>query len=99
MLMHHGDALGQRVRRPRWLERRAAKPHRAAIGPMHAEDQVAQGRFAGAVLAEDAVNFAGTKIERDVRQRREAAEPLADRLSDSNGSTVATVPDVIPMTN
>ncbi len=80
MLVHHGDALRERIRRACGLDRRAAVAHDAGIRAMHAENQIAQRRFAGAVLAENAVDLARADVERDVRQRGETAEPLGNGL-------------------
>ncbi len=80
MLVHHGDAVGEGVRGAGRLERGAAIAHDAAIGAVNPENQVAQSGFAGAVFTEDAVNFAGPDVERHVRQRGKAAEPLCNRL-------------------
>ena len=58
----------------------AVKAHGAFVRHMHAEDQIAQRRLAGAVLAENAMNLARHDVERGVRQRHQGAEPLGDAL-------------------
>ena len=60
--------------------RHAAESHLAGVGRVDAEDQVAERRLAGAVLAQQAVNLAGRMSRRDIRQRGEAAEPLRNGL-------------------
>ena len=45
---------------------------------MHAGDDLDQRRFAGAVLAEQGVNFAGMKRKRDVVERLRGVEALGD---------------------
>jgi hypothetical protein len=45
---------------------------------MHAGDDLHQRRFAGAVFADEAVDFARTEREIDIAQRVNAAEGLRD---------------------
>jgi hypothetical protein len=47
---------------------------------MNAEDQVAQGRFAGPVLTQYAVNLAGGDGQRYVFEGDQGSEPLSDTL-------------------
>ena len=68
MLVHHGDAVRQRIGRSRRPIGLAAKAHGAGVGHVNAENQIAQGRFAGAVLAENAVHLARHDVERGVRR-------------------------------
>ena len=70
-------------------ERRAVEGASRRRRPMHAEDQIAQRRLAGAVLAQQAVHLARADVERDVLQRRQAAEALRIADSDSSGSAVS----------
>ena len=62
MLVHHGDALLQRLgracRRPGARRRSVMSP---AVGLVDAEDQVAERRLAGAVLAQQALHRAGAR--------------------------------------
>ena len=88
MLMHHGDAAGERVGRPRGAIGFAAKAHLAVIRHMHAENHIAESGLAGAVLAENAVHLARHNIERSFGHRHECAEPLGDACSASSGSVV-----------
>ena len=78
VLMDHRDAVLKgftRIARP---VRRAVDLHRSRVGLMHAEDHVAERRLARAVLAEQAVHVAGHQVERDIVERLERAEALAD---------------------
>jgi hypothetical protein len=71
MLVHHGDAAGESIRWARRVIRPPVEAHGALIREMHAEDQIAQGRFAGAVLAENAMHLARHDVERGVRHRQQ----------------------------
>jgi hypothetical protein len=44
----------------------------------NAAERLDEGRFAGAVLAEQSQNFSGMEVERYATQRGHAAEPLDD---------------------
>ena len=78
MLVNHGDAARERVGGSARAVGVPAEQESAAIGPIEAEDQVAQRRLAGAVLAQQAVDLAGAKFEVDVGKRCERSEALAD---------------------
>ena len=80
VLMHHRDALRERVARAGGAVRAAGERHAAGVGRVDAEDDVAQRRLAGAVLAEQAVDLAGTDVERDAVERGQRAEALADAV-------------------
>jgi hypothetical protein len=80
VLVHHRDAGGERAGGPGRAIRRTAEPHAAGIGAEDAEDDVAQRRLAGAVLAEQAVDLAGGDVERYAVERGEVAEALADAV-------------------
>jgi hypothetical protein len=61
-------------------------PHNAthddlpAIRPVDAGENANEGRFAGAVLAHNRVNFAGPNVKIDPVERERGAELLADAL-------------------
>ena len=80
MLVHHGDAAGERVRRAGRAINCAAKAHGAFVRHVDAENQIAQGGFAGAVFAENAVHLARHDVERGVGYRQQGTEPLGDAL-------------------
>ena len=77
-LMHHADAGGRASRAERNAHRLAVEPHRALVLGMHAGDDLHQRALAGAVLADQAVDFARGEGEIHVAQRRDAAERLGD---------------------
>ncbi len=78
--MHHRHSATQRVRGTGRRVRDARQAHPAGVGVVDAEDDVAQRRLAGAVLAQQAMNLASGDGERDVVERRKRAEVLADVL-------------------
>ena len=78
MLVHHGDALLQRLGRASRRPGRAVEGHVARRRLVDAEDQVAQGRLAGAVLAQQALHGAGAHVEADAFERLQAAEALTE---------------------
>jgi hypothetical protein len=53
-------------------------PERATARPVDPGEDFGEGRLAGAVLAEQRVNFAGHQIEIDVAQDFDAGKLLAD---------------------
>ena len=60
------------------------QPHFAAVWLMNAGDDLDQGRFAGAILAEKRMDFAGVKRKRHVLQRLRRVEPLGDAANVEN---------------
>ena len=54
-----------------------------AIRPVDAGENANQGRFAGAVLADNRMNFAGPDVKIDPVERERGAELLADALQAS----------------
>ena len=56
----------------------AVEAHRAAIGPVEARDDVEEGGFAGAGLADDGDPFARADREPDVLEERGAGEGLRE---------------------
>src|SRR3990167_7738511 len=96
MLVHHGDALLQRLGRAGWQPRLPAEPHLSGAGRIDAEDQVAQCRLASAVFAQQAMNGTGMDIERDAFQGLQAAEALAEALEGkkrAQASSTLILPD------
>ena len=78
MLEHDAGAHARDlVRRPAG-DLDAVDAHRAGIGALDAHDQLHHGRFAGAVRADQAQNFAGLNAERHVLDGDEAAEALGE---------------------
>ncbi len=72
--MHHADPGRECVARRGEVLRAPAEPHRARVFGVDAGDDLHQRRFAGAVLADQAVDFAGCEGEIHPAQRRDAAE-------------------------
>ena len=77
-LVHHADAGRERVARRAQMDGLAGHPHLALEAVMHAGDDLHHRRFAGAVLADKAVDFALHQREVHVAQRMHAAERLRD---------------------
>ena len=75
-LEHHADATRERLPRPSLIERDAAEPHVAAIGPDDAGENLEEGGFAGAVLADARVRLAAGDAEADTVERPDRAERL-----------------------
>ena len=78
VLVHHGDALLQRLGRTGRQPRALTEKHLAGAGRVDAEDQVAERRLAGAVLAQQAMNGAGLYVQRYAFQGLQAAEALPE---------------------
>ena len=72
ILMDEGDRqlLGDRI------DRAAAQPDLAAVGAVHARQDLDQRRLAGAVLAQQSVDLAGPHLEVDGIERERAGEAL-----------------------
>ena len=77
LLVDGGDAR-------RWASRGVAKftawpltADFAVVGLVDAGDDLDQGRFAGAVLAEQRMHLAGPHVERDILENLDAGEGLA----------------------
>ena len=77
-LVHDRDALRRCGARRCEMHGLAIHLHLAAVGAMHAAHDLDQGRFAGAVLAQQGMHFAGTHVERDVLQHADARERFGD---------------------
>ena len=78
MLEDHADAFGARLRRPVRREGLAAQRHGAGVGPQHAVDDLDQGGFAGAVLAQQRMDFSLVHAEGDVVVRQDAGKRSGD---------------------
>ena len=78
VLVDHGDALIQRLGRTRRQPHLPAEPHLPGAGCIDSEDQVAQRRLAGAVLAQQALDGARLHVERNALQGLQATEALAE---------------------
>ncbi len=77
VLIDDGDAVFQHQARARRLDILAVVIDRAGVGPQHAGGNGDQRRFAGAVLADDGMNFAGHDQNVDAFERLHRAEALA----------------------
>ena len=55
------------------------RPSACRVGPLGAGDDLDERRLAGAVLADERVDFAGAEVERHAFERAHAREGLADR--------------------
>ena len=80
LLMDHGDAGAPRIERTAQGQRLAVDGDRAAVGLQDARQGAQQGRFAGAVLAEQGVNLARTYAQRHVAERFDAGKRLGHML-------------------
>ena len=78
LLIDRGDAKSLRLGGAANRDRPAGQKHLAAIRLMDAGHDLDQRRLAGAVLAEQGVNLAGVKRERDVFERLGGVETLGD---------------------
>ena len=77
LLIDHADAGSERIARPLEIDRLAVDVILARRQLDGAGDRLAEGRFAGAVLADQRMHFAGIKIEIDVFDGVHAAIDLA----------------------
>ena len=78
MLMHHADAVGERIGRIADPDRFAVEQNHARVGLVGAEQDVHQGGLAGAVLAEQSQNVARPDDEVDAVVGANGAERLGD---------------------
>ena len=78
LLIDRGDAEALRFRGAADLDRLAGEQDFAAVGLIDAGDDLDQRGFAGAVLAEQRMDLAGVKGERDVFERLRRVEALGD---------------------
>ncbi len=86
-LMHRRNSGRQRSARRARLQRRIVEERFAAIGRERARQHVHQRGLARAVLADQRVNLAGTRLEIDAVERERAAEALG--YGDWRGATSA----------
>ena len=80
LLEHGGDAGGLRLLRAAEVDLAPVDADRARVRPVDAGDDLDQRRLAGAVLAQQRMDLAGTDVEADVVQRPHAGERLAQAL-------------------
>src|SRR5262249_19602326 len=78
VLMHHRDAGVERVTGRVELDRISPQPDLTLVRPVQPGEDVGQRRLAGAVLAEQRVYLAGSRLEVDVLVRDDSGEPLRD---------------------
>src|ERR1700760_2330904 len=78
MLMHHADAMRDGGGGAVVANLAALDQHRALIGLVQPEQDVHQGAFAGAVLADDRMKFAGVEGQRHPVKRHMRLEALGD---------------------
>src|SRR6185312_3672280 len=94
-----GDAGVQRLARAgkrHWL----AVHHEIAAGrPMHARKRLDQRRLAGAVVAQQAVHFAGLDDQRNARQGDDGAKMLAQVVDLDQRAAPALRPGLVPRGN
>ncbi len=80
-LLEHADHAGLHgIGRRAELERCTVDQDFALAGVGHARGDLDERRLAGAVLAQNRVNFPGISLEIDIRQRGDAAVALGDAL-------------------
>ena len=78
LLVDHADAKVQRGSRVGDLDRLPLEPDLAGVGLVHAGQDLHQRGLAGAVLADQGVDLAGTELEACVGERVDAGEVLGD---------------------
>ena len=78
MLMHHADAVADRLARRGDAHRLAVDANFAGVGLVEAVEDRHQRRFAGAVFADDAMNDAALDAQIDVVVGVNRAESLID---------------------
>ena len=78
LLMHHGDAVVKGVARVDEVDLLAVHPDGARVLFIDTEQALHERRFAGAVLAHQGVDGAGTQLELGMVQRLDARELLFD---------------------
>ena len=81
LLIDDVDAVPFRLARRRPADRRAVEGHLALIRRVGARNDLDQGGFAGAVLAEQPVNFSRPDLQADAAQRLHAGEAFRNALS------------------
>ena len=79
-LMDKSDSHGNGVGNGADGDAVAVDENRAFVGLMDAADDVHQRAFSRAVFADEGDNLAAANVERNVLQRDDAGEPLADSL-------------------
>ena len=98
VLVDHADAGGDRVARAGDRRRPAGYLDRAGVGAVEPVEDAHQGRLAGAVLADDAVNGPGRHHQRHVAVGLHGAEPLVDPPQrDSGGRPLRQGQELVAM--
>ena len=92
LLVDGGDAALDRVARGDGGELALADADAAAVGGVHAGDDLDERRLAGAVLAEERVHLAGEDVEVDVLEDADAGEGLRDAGERDEGGHLAPRP-------
>ena len=80
VLVHHPDAVLDRVLRRVEGDVLAANPDLTLVGPVEAVEDVHQRRLAGPVLSEEGVHLTSAEIEVDVVVREDPGKALGDPL-------------------
>ena len=89
ILVHRADAEVLRVARRGEADRPPSKfDVRRAIGGIDAGHDLDQRRLAGAVVAEQAVHFAGIDVDADIVEREIVAEDCATRFASAHQGSV-----------
>ena len=78
VLVHHAHACGNRILGAMGFEGVAVDQHLASVGVVETVDDAHQGRLAGAIFADDAVNAAFTNLKVDLLVGVHFAEALID---------------------
>ena len=78
MLVHHAHPCGNRILGAMGFEGVTVDQHLAFVGVVETVDDAHQGRLAGAIFADDAVNAAFTNLKVDLLVGVHVAEPLID---------------------
>ncbi len=80
LLMHHADAGVERIAGGAESHLLPVDAHAAAEIRVHAGDDLHQRLLAGAVLADEAMDFAGAEREVDLAKRFDTAEGFRDAV-------------------
>ena len=78
LLLHHGDAELMRLLWRKGSDRAAVDQDLTTVGPQRARQQIDQRALARSILAEEGMDAAGDKLDRDFAKHRIAEESLRD---------------------
>src|SRR5262245_11763687 len=92
MLEDRADAQLQALARRGNLDGRAGDQDLALVGLQHAREDADQRGFAGAVLAQQHMDFTGAEVERDLVVGEDAGEALGDIANRGDGSGALAAP-------